>query len=343
MTQTDAQIRDAAVAELKQTTVGYINSKWTTPPAGTHWKAGLDLLAQIGATPPPPTGFAQLPVGPFTKSSPVAYRQAASPALIKGLDIENFPGNVDGILIMQWPPTDGGRFTLQDCITQNIGNVPPTSNGTAEAGVWIGQPTDANRIVCDGSWEGLWTGAECHDSVIQNFTIGKSDGKGGYTLPSNHVGLYNEHFTRRTLFQNFDIYAKDIGNVSEWWYADSTYAAMVAKEYPTAAAGKAGSCHNTYTNGRIYCPAGGHAVFWDAGTWGNQGSHVTFWGPGDAWFLPTNLAGPDKNVVDLASCTFLNAGKQIAYHNNPIGLAAKDGDQATMAERYASAKRLTAG
>ena len=47
---TDAELRDAAVKELELTTVGYKNSKWTTPPAGTHWKAGLDLLAQVGGS-----------------------------------------------------------------------------------------------------------------------------------------------------------------------------------------------------------------------------------------------------------------------------------------------------
>ncbi len=39
-----------AVAELKQTTVGYINSKWKTPPKGTHWANALALLE------PPPSG-----------------------------------------------------------------------------------------------------------------------------------------------------------------------------------------------------------------------------------------------------------------------------------------------
>lgn len=50
---TDAEFRDQAVAELRKTTVGYLNKHWTTPPAGTHWANALALLAQIGATPPP--------------------------------------------------------------------------------------------------------------------------------------------------------------------------------------------------------------------------------------------------------------------------------------------------
>lgn len=47
---TDADIAQA-VAELKQTTVGYVNKSWKNPPAGTHWARALALL---GGTPPPP-------------------------------------------------------------------------------------------------------------------------------------------------------------------------------------------------------------------------------------------------------------------------------------------------
>lgn len=35
MPMTSAELRDEAVKHLKKTTVGYINKKWTTPPAGT--------------------------------------------------------------------------------------------------------------------------------------------------------------------------------------------------------------------------------------------------------------------------------------------------------------------
>lgn len=62
MTLTPVQARDQAVAELDLTTVGMINAKWKTPPAGTHWANAKALLAQIGVpvpTPPPdPAGWA---------------------------------------------------------------------------------------------------------------------------------------------------------------------------------------------------------------------------------------------------------------------------------------------
>lgn len=51
---TDKELRDAAVAALKQTTVGYKNKHWTTPPEGSQWDKALDLLVQIGVEPPTP-------------------------------------------------------------------------------------------------------------------------------------------------------------------------------------------------------------------------------------------------------------------------------------------------
>lgn len=53
---TTDELRDAAVAKLKLTTVGYKNKHWTTPPDGSNWDAALDYLAQIGAVAPPPAG-----------------------------------------------------------------------------------------------------------------------------------------------------------------------------------------------------------------------------------------------------------------------------------------------
>jgi hypothetical protein len=58
---TDAELRDAAVAELELTTVGYINKNWKTPPAGTRWANALALLAEIGGVTPPPPGWSIAP------------------------------------------------------------------------------------------------------------------------------------------------------------------------------------------------------------------------------------------------------------------------------------------
>lgn len=54
---TDAELRDAAVAELKLTTVGWSKVKSYSPEklGTTHWGKALNLLGQIGGVAPPPT------------------------------------------------------------------------------------------------------------------------------------------------------------------------------------------------------------------------------------------------------------------------------------------------
>jgi hypothetical protein len=51
---TDKQLRDAAVAELKLTTVGWSKVKGYSPEklASTHWGKAMVLLGQIGQTAP---------------------------------------------------------------------------------------------------------------------------------------------------------------------------------------------------------------------------------------------------------------------------------------------------
>ncbi len=51
---TDKQLRDAAWAELVQTTIGWLkpNGQPRATP-GTHWKNAKALLDQIGGTAPP--------------------------------------------------------------------------------------------------------------------------------------------------------------------------------------------------------------------------------------------------------------------------------------------------
>lgn len=269
----------------------------------------------------PPSNGVDLPVGALTSyTSSQWYRNASAPQTISGMNIHDINTAAVGLGIMQWPPVKSpSAFTVTDIVTQNIGNNPPTSNGTSEAGIWFGQQVNANRIVCDGTWEGLWTGAECCDSVIQNFTIGKADASGGYSNAVAGIGLYCEHFTRRVTFTNFAIKSTGNGINVEWWYADTTYGPIVASEYPTALSGKAGSCYLTFQNGTIYCPAGKYGIFMDAGTWACTVKNITFTGPGNAIAVPNNLAGPVANTIDQASCTFNNSGNHVTFHNNAIG------------------------
>lgn len=83
---TDAELRDAAVAELKLTTAGWRkpngqqNYPSGTAPATSHWGKAMALLGQIGQVVPPPP---PPPPPPPTGSAPPAYSAVgASGALV---------------------------------------------------------------------------------------------------------------------------------------------------------------------------------------------------------------------------------------------------------------------
>ena len=260
-------------------------------------------------------------LGPFSVYHS-AYRDAAvaDPGRINKLEILGAPDyglEIMGAFSEGVPAPSPGPFLVSDIIAQRIGHTPPTSNGTAEAGIWLGAQANARRLVASGTWDGIWTGCQCRSSVVADFTVGQADGQGGYTLPVPHVGVYCEHFTRHTIFTRGTIRAESYGGVNEWWYPDPAYAAYVAAEYPQALSGKAGSCFNVYDNLLIYCPPGGWGWFADAGTWGCRWQNCLFYGPGNGISLPSNLAGPVGNAVE--HCVFHNAGSHISFNDNPIG------------------------
>lgn len=283
-------------------------------------------------TPAPPA--VALPVGPFTEYTSEQNYPLANPArVIRKIyvhDVTTSASRVNGITMMEWPTLTpaASAWTVEDIKALRIGNYPPTHGGTEEAGIAFGYQVNAARLVLDASWMAFETWGQCRDSHIVDITIGREDGSGGYTNPVPGVGGYLEHFSRRIVFERYDVRSLGSGFTSEWWYDDPTYAAWVAQEYPTAAAGKAGTCCNSWGTGRTYCPpqnADGTIAgnFMDAGTWGNNvatfGEPITFWGPGDAIGLPNNLAGPTPNVVNAANCIFNNAGRKVYYHDRVIG------------------------
>lgn len=86
---TDAELRDAAVAHLKKTTVGFVNKHWKTPPAGSEWEQALTQLAQIGQVappppPPPPPPPVGTPVDGFSDLNGAFVPQWVSPVVAGG-------------------------------------------------------------------------------------------------------------------------------------------------------------------------------------------------------------------------------------------------------------------
>lgn len=252
-----------------------------------------------------------LPQGPFRDTTQGQYfRDASKPQEIAGIQVHDVADW--GVEVMEWPPKQNtGRFNVHDIIAYNIGHTPPTQNGTKEFGVAIGQTSDVSRIAVNGTWSGLWIGAMANFCTFHDITVAKKDASGNWTLPVDLFATYNEHISHDNLFTRFLFMGP---NMNEWWFNDGTYPAILEKLYPglTTRKGTAGPFRNTWDTGRIWCKGTGKqsGLYLDNGGWGNKAKNITFDGPGDAIVEVGPLAGPDSNVIDLDSCTFLNKGKK---------------------------------
>lgn len=285
---TDKELWAAAWAELTQSTISYPKWKQQGFTRG-HWAAAKALGDQIGAVTPPPSGVAA-PVGPLVDRLPLFLRDTGNVTTekIRVLSSPNY-----GIGNMAWPATAStGVWTLRDCIVQDVAASPPRSmDGTGEAGFWIGQRTNAARLLAKRcAWMGMWTGAKCDGSVIEDFQL----------LEMPHIGLYVEHVTSNTTFRRFSIHSVDNGINIEWWY------------------GGVGSHDLLFEDGDVYCAPGATGIFADAGTYGCTFRNIRFWGPGSAIALPNKMGiGGRPNVVE--NCVFENTGSHVTYHDNAIG------------------------
>jgi hypothetical protein len=77
-----------------------------------------------------------------------------------------------------------------------VGWAPPrSSNGTAEACIWIGTTAVVRRVsVHDCAWEGIWVGTAATNALFEDVRV-TNDG----------VGLYLEHFVRSSTFRRLQI------------------------------------------------------------------------------------------------------------------------------------------
>lgn len=243
---------------------------------------------------PPPSGIAP-PVGPFitkdggnTQSFAVFSRDPGSPDIGK-LDVKNYTGY--GVAQMAWnggPVPSTGTSHIHDIIVRPKIGTNRSQNGTAEAGIWLGQRTLAERLlILAGDWMGGWTGA-VFTGTMQDFQI----------LGVPFVGLYNEHRTVDAIFRRFRIESAATGINIEWWY------------------GGEGSRNLTFEDGYIKS-ASGTAVFVDAGNYGMVFRRCHFEGN---VFFPKRLVDPSKPNV-LENCTF-GPGFSLKYHDNAIGSVA---------------------
>jgi len=124
-------------------------------------------------------------------------------------------------------------------------NPPLSSNGTSEAGIWLGCNGSIERVKARAvSWSGIETVTNCNDPVLRDLDIEDA-----------MVGIYLEHYTRRGLFEHFWIGNAKTGMVCEW--ADPGWG------------GKPGAVQDTIQDGVIESSRMG--IWADLGT-----DHVTF-------------------------------------------------------------------
>jgi hypothetical protein len=91
---------------------------------------------------------------------------------------------------------------------------PGASDGTAEAGVWIGHPVTAgvHRIaVRNVSWSGIETVNNAWDTTFTDLDVDMSGPRAAAA-----VGIYLEHFNHRNVFERFRITGAATGITAEW-------------------------------------------------------------------------------------------------------------------------------
>jgi hypothetical protein len=85
--------------------------------------------------------------------------------------------------------------------------VPKSSDGRAEACVWIGNTAVVRRIRAHHcAWDGLWAGTAAHHAVFEDVRVTDS-----------YVGVYVEHFAYSSTFRRLQIGPSvDSGLICEW-------------------------------------------------------------------------------------------------------------------------------
>ena len=183
--------------------------------------------------------------------------------------------------------------SIQDVLIDGVTrSVPGASNGTAEAGLWIGHPVrnGVHRIaVRNVSWSGIETVNNSWDTTFTDLDIDMGGAK-----QSAGVAVYMEHYTRNVTFENFAIKGAKVGFAGEW--ADP------------ASGGVAGAHHVVIRNGVIDSAGttvGGHqaGVYLDEGTEATTVTGVTFRNQNWAGIGAYRTAGTN----DFTGNTFLMA------------------------------------
>ena len=103
---------------------------------------------------------------------------------------------------------EAGRFWISDLDVAGVSRrIPGSSQGRAEACVWIGNSGSVQRVRAERcAWTGLWTGTATRGSRFEDIDVARTP-----------TGVYIEHYTRNSVFRRLRIRPSvRTGIVAEW-------------------------------------------------------------------------------------------------------------------------------
>jgi exopolysaccharide biosynthesis polyprenyl glycosylphosphotransferase len=106
------------------------------------------------------------------------------------------------------PARSAGRFSIADLDVAGVSRrVPGSSEGRAEACVWIGNSGSVRRVrAARCAWAGLWTGTATRGSRFEDIDVARAP-----------TGVYIEHYTHDSVFRRLRIRPSvRTGVVAEW-------------------------------------------------------------------------------------------------------------------------------
>jgi hypothetical protein len=156
--------------------------------------------------------------------------------------------------------------TVQDVLIDGVSRpTPGSSNGTAEAGLWIGHPVrnGVHRIkVRNVSWSGIQTVNNAWDTSFDDLDVDMSGSR-----QAAGVGVYMEHYTRNVTFDRLSMTGVKVGFNGEW--ADPAWGGVAGAHNVTIRNGVIDSAGSTLAGRQA-------GVYLDDGTESTTVTGVTF-------------------------------------------------------------------
>jgi hypothetical protein len=191
--------------------------------------------------------------------------------------------------------TTTSPYSLRDLTIARVSRrVPGSSNGTAEACLWLGSPGTVQRVSVNRcAISGIWTGTAMKSSRIQDATIQRS-----------RVGIYIEHFTTGSTFRHLRFGVGVVRGVNAEWAN-------------RAQGGRPASVDNVIED--AYFGTSHVGVYLDQGTTRTLVRHSIF--VGQDWAGIGNYLGVDNQYYDNNFDGLASGAVPVSYDHDPAGRA----------------------